>query len=62
MKISEFFDPWDVEHLKAYRYLEKTGRWPDGFLPADIECPSGWEFWVRDKIIQCWLDEMGILL
>ena len=37
MSIVEFFDPSNRGHIEAYAYLNKTGKWPDDFLPADID-------------------------
>ena len=34
--VTEFFDPYNVEHLKAYDHLCQTGSWPKGFLPEGI--------------------------
>lgn len=35
MKISEFFDVNNIEHLKAFDILQKTGCWPKNFIPKD---------------------------
>jgi hypothetical protein len=37
MKFSEWFDPYNREHLDAYRHCEKTGFWPENFIPDNIE-------------------------
>ena len=37
MKIEDWFDTNNLEHLKALEHLNKNGAWPVGFLPEDIE-------------------------
>jgi hypothetical protein len=51
-----WFDAGNVEHLKAYRYLEKTGCWPEGFLPADIDMPHNWQFILLAAMAAKWLE------
>lgn len=40
MKIEDWFDINNLEHLRAFEHLNKTGAWPVGFLPEDIEIDS----------------------
>lgn len=40
MKIEDWFDTNNLEHLRAFEHLNKTGAWPVGFLPEDIEIDS----------------------
>ena len=42
MNLLDWFDPDNIEHLKAYAELEKTGIWPVGFIPEGIKFPSIW--------------------
>jgi hypothetical protein len=58
ISIIDFFDPYNVEHLKAYRVLEKTGSWPKGFLPKDgegMEWPMVWQAGLTAKMAKAWL-------
>jgi hypothetical protein len=32
MNLADFFDPNNIEHIRAYRHLENTGSWPKSFL------------------------------
>jgi hypothetical protein len=43
MKIEQFFDPKNIEHLKAYKVLQETGVWPKGFIPEETEFGPGWQ-------------------
>lgn len=47
--IVEFFDPSNVEHLKEYQKLYKTGVWSEEFI-KDLDIPQGWFGLILDKI------------
>lgn len=34
--ILEFFDINNIDHIKAYHKLLKTGLWPEGFIPSNV--------------------------
>jgi hypothetical protein len=58
ISIIDFFNPHNIEHLKAYRVLEKTGFWPKDFLPKDgegAEWPMLWQVELAAKMAQAWL-------
>ena len=40
MTLLDWFDPDNIEHLKAYKHLQETGIWPEGFIPEDNEFVS----------------------
>ena len=42
MNLLDWFDPDNIEHLKAYKHLMKTGIWPKDFIPEDIKFPTNW--------------------
>jgi hypothetical protein len=57
--ILDFFDPYRRDHLEAWSTLTRTGLWPEGFLPPNIEMPTLWsatlqarmaEFFVAEKL------------
>jgi len=56
MKITEWFDPTVIEHIKAYAHLKYNGFWPDGFLPDGIEFPPVWQSTIQAKIADKWID------
>ena len=58
MTLPEFFDPYDPNHIAAYRYLESTGSWPVGFLPYEIEIGSCWQMEILAKMAEAWLKKM----
>lgn len=35
-KFSEFFNPFKLEHIKAYSSLCANGSWPENFIPDDM--------------------------
>ena len=48
------FNPYSVDHMKAFDYLCKTGTWPDGFN-VDTTNPT-WIFDVYAVIAQAYLE------
>jgi len=57
MNIVDWFDPSNIEHLKAYKHLQDTGVWPEGFLPEDIEMLPLWSLLLSGKIVDVYLKE-----
>ncbi len=55
--IVDWFDPNNIEHLKAYRELEHTGIWPKEFLPENILFTQVWHVGIACKLADCWLQE-----
>jgi hypothetical protein len=55
--VDQFFDPSNVEHLRAYRQLQKTGLWPQGFLPDNITFPSLWAVTIANKLADLYVEE-----
>lgn len=55
MNITDFFDPNDPEHVKAYETLEKTGSWPEGFVPVEVEFSPVWQIEILNMLAKCWV-------
>ncbi len=55
MLMSDWFDPQNVEHLKAYKHLCKTGTWPAHFLPNNIEIKPLCSTLIRSKLADEWV-------
>lgn len=36
--ITDFFDPHDLDHIKAYSVLTDIGVWPNGFIREGSQC------------------------
>ena len=53
--IVDWFDPENMDHLKAYLHLQKTGTWPEGFIPDNIIRGSGWAVTLMAKMTDRWL-------
>lgn len=58
MKITEFFDPYNMEHIKAYKRLITHGSWQEGFLPEDIEYSTGWQAILAFKMANVWVEQV----
>ena len=52
----EWFDPQNIEHLKAYFQLQNTGMWPDKFIPVNIFIEPNWPVIIAFKLANCWID------
>lgn len=52
----DWFDPHDVEHMKAYKHLNTVGMWPKGFIPDNVVMGSNWNILLINKLADCWLD------
>jgi len=48
--VYEWFDPYNPEHLRAYRRLMDHGMWPEGFIPDNVDMTSGWQYALASKI------------
>lgn len=57
MNIYDWFNPNDVEHLKAYNYLMNTGFWPKDFIPKDVVFSSCWQSELTSKMAAFWVKE-----
>jgi len=55
MDIISFFDPYNLEHMKAYEHLCKTGIWPKDFLPNDIVFSNSWSMILASKLADAWM-------
>jgi len=57
MDIFDWFDPDNIEHLKAYKYLQDIGWWPEGFLPAGLTMPRMWQTCLAYKLAERYVEE-----
>lgn len=57
MKIDEWFDPHNIDHLKAYNHLRNYGEWPRDFLPDDLEYVFSWQMILMSKIANAYILE-----
>lgn len=55
MKISEWFDPCVMAHVRAYKHLSDKGEWPKGFVPEGLEFPPGWQIIIQAKLAREWV-------
>ena len=57
MKIEDYIDPYNIEHINAVYELEKTGKWPKDFYEKikDCEFSSFWQFSIFRKIALEWI-------
>lgn len=58
MNIIEFFNPYNIDHIKAYKVLSETGFWPEGFVPDEIKFVTLWHPMVAQKMADAWVDDV----
>lgn len=57
MNIIDWFDIKNVDHLKAWKYLEDNGGiWEQGFIPNDVEFSPNWQFVIMSKMATAYVD------
>ncbi|MDY6862814.1 MAG: hypothetical protein SV062_07470 [Thermodesulfobacteriota bacterium] len=52
----EWFNTDDMDHLHAYHILQKTGMWPDNFVPERVWVEPGWQAILAFKLANKWID------
>ncbi len=57
-KATDWFDPKDINHLKAYAHLQETGVWPEGWPLGPL--PHLWTIILANKLAAAYLDLMGV--
>lgn len=56
LTITDFFDPHNLDHIKAYSVLMDSGIWPNGFISEDTVFPSGWQCFLALKMTDAWME------
>ena len=55
----QWFSPHNLNHCKAYRHLQKTGEWPEGFEVHDMSLGRlAWQVAIMGKMVNAWLDQV----
>jgi hypothetical protein len=58
LRLDKWFDPYNLEHMRAYAVLCTTGDWPKRFIPSNMEVPKTWLFSINDKMARAWVHAM----
>ena len=58
MEITEFFDPYNMEHIKAYKTLMEKGTGPANFLPEGIIFSIAWHEVLTHKMANAWVEQV----
>ncbi len=56
MYLNDWFDVTNLIHLKAYKHLMDKGTWPKGFIPDNVERPSGWQVALMNKLSNAFIE------
>lgn len=56
MLITDFFDSDRPEHVAAWEYWRRSGKWPRGFLPRGrkVEYPRNWDGIIAHVVAARW--------
>jgi len=57
MKIVDWFNPKNLDHLRAYNHLRNYGVWPVGFITENIEFSLNWQILLLAKIANEYINE-----
>ena len=55
MLFSDFFDPYNPEHIEACKECFKTGTWPAGFIPENVTMGNIWQMEMLSAMANAWL-------
>jgi len=63
MTIIEWFQPNDVEHIRAYKHLMDTGIWPMEVVPKELYWdtsfwPNCWQIGLAAKMADNWVSHI----
>jgi len=58
MNITDFFDPYNMEHIKAYQHLIDKGSWPKGFVPENVEYGAQSQINIAFKMSKVWVEQV----
>lgn len=47
---TDWFDPNNLEHIRAYKHLSTVGTWPEGFIPDYVVLGPTWIFEATAKL------------
>jgi len=56
INIVDWFQPYNLAHLRAYRNLENNGKWDEDFIPYNVEFTTGWQVALVAKLANAHLD------
>ena len=54
----DFFDPENIDHIRAYDDLHSTGKWPTWFWNKikDMEISPNWNVMIMAKLADAWIE------
>ena len=52
----DWFDVKNMQHLRAFRELQRTGFWPEGFIQPHMSLPHMWDYIIKSKLADAYLE------
>lgn len=56
LHLEEFFNPYNLDHMRAFKTLLANGGWPKGFIPENVVVNEDSEHLVTIKVADTWTD------
>ena len=56
ISIVDWFDPHNEEHIEAWKYLQDTNLWPEGFIPKYVERSTNWYISLLARLADAYLE------
>lgn len=54
-----WFDIYNPKHLSAYRELSRTGQWPEGFIPDNVNFQESWNLMLNAELADAFIRFMA---
>lgn len=58
IKLTDWFNPNNVSHIREYRYLQQSGSWREGFIPPNVLFSSIWQVELMAMMTDVYVQKM----
>jgi hypothetical protein len=61
MPIYEWFDPYNVEHMKGWMQFQRIGQWPQAMWDNEVsqlDLPKNWQTKMGKKVSEAWMKHL----
>lgn len=56
IKLSDWFNINNIKHIKALKCKQKNEKWPDNFIPNNVELDHNWEMKIALYMADAWIE------
>ena len=50
-----WFNEYNPKHILAYKVLQESGKWPEGFIPEGIIFEPSWQISLAFRLADAWI-------